>query len=83
MNVREFLSDGKTRESAGRAMQAAGAVVNGLTARGYRAVILARDLRPGEFALYEIEGGRGLRLEWEPAIGEPEAARCTQEEAFP
>ncbi len=78
---REFLAAGPARADVDHANALAGSFVAGLTARGYSAVVLARDLRPGEFVVLQVEGGRGFVVEYRPALGEPEPAASVPEDA--
>lgn len=79
--TREFLAEGPAPEHTADANARAGSFVAGLTARGYRAVVLARDLRPGEFCIVQAEGGRGFLVEFVRAHGEPEPAASVPEDA--
>lgn len=81
LSRREFPAGGPTDADLRHANGLAGSFVSGLTARGYRAVVLARDLRPGEFCVLEAEGRRGFVVEFVRALGEPEPVASVPEDA--
>jgi hypothetical protein len=79
--TREFIASGSSLDALKDANARAVDFVAGLTARGYRAVILARDLRPGEFTIVEAEGGRGFVVEFVRLVGEPSPVPSVPEDA--